>query len=142
MSRLAPILRALLVAAAVTVPSTPLVAQDDTPVPSHPMPPIQRVVLQTSEVQGTGTEAVLVLAEFAPNVAAGPHTHPGPATAYVIYGSIEVVIDGEAPRTYRAGESFTVPADTVHDERTSAAGAKVVASFIVPAGVPLANPVE
>ena len=118
----------------------PALAQEATPV--DPMPPISRTVLHTFEIDGAGMAAALVLVDIAPNVAVGRHSHPGPVSAYVIYGSIEVEIEGEAPRRFAAGESFTVPAATVHDERTGAAGAKVIASFVAPAGTPLSTPAK
>ncbi len=137
MSRLASVFRAATLSVAL---AAPVVAQDTTPIPVDPMPPITRSVLQKLDVADTGFEASLVLVDFAPNVAAGRHTHPVAVSAYVIYGSIEIELEGEAAKRFAAGDSFTVPANTVHDERTGAAGAKVVASFVVPTGVPLAVP--
>jgi quercetin dioxygenase-like cupin family protein len=87
-------------------------------------------------------EATLVLVDIAPNVSVGRHTHPGAVSAYVVYGSIEVEIEDQPATHFAAGESFIVPADTVHDERSGPAGAKVVASFVVPADVPLSIPVN
>lgn len=139
MSHLTSILRT---AALATFLAAPSLAQDTAPIPVDPMPPISRSVLQTLQVADSGFEATLVLVDIAPNVAVGRHTHPGIASAYIVYGSIEVEIDGEAKRLFSAGESFTVPANTVHDERTGAAGAKIVASFVVPAEAPMSTPVN
>ncbi|MES2539946.1 MAG: cupin domain-containing protein [Pseudomonadota bacterium] len=113
MSHLASV---LCVAALSTVVAAPSLAQDLTPIPVDPMPPITRSVLQTLEVPASTIEATLVLVDISPNVAAGRHTHPGTVSAYVVYGSIEVEIDGEAKKRFAAGESFTVPANTIHDE--------------------------
>lgn len=139
MSDLASILRMTTLATFLAAPS---LAQDTTPIPVDPMPPITRSVLQTLDVEATGLESMLVLVDIAPDTAVGRHTHPGIVSAYVIYGSIEVEIDGEAHRRFAAGESFTVPANTIHDERTGPAGAKIVASFVVPADAPLSTPVN
>jgi quercetin dioxygenase-like cupin family protein len=139
MSHLASILRTATVAAFLAAPS---LAQDTTPIPVDPMPPITRSVLQTLQVEDSGFEATLVLVDIAPNTAVGRHTHPGIVSAYVVYGSIEVEIDGEAKKRFASGESFKVPANTIHDERTGAAGAKIVASFVIPAGAPLSTPVN
>lgn len=136
MPRLASFLLATAVLAA------PTFAQDATPVPVDPTPPITRAVLQKHDVADTGFEASLVLVDLAPNVSVGRHTHPVNVAAYVVYGSLEVEIDGQASRRFAAGDSFTVPANTAHDERTGAAGAKVIASFVAPGGVPLATPMN
>jgi quercetin dioxygenase-like cupin family protein len=122
--------------------AAPVLAQDETPVPVDPPPPISRSVLQTTAVADSGMDVVMVRVDLAPNVTVGRHTHPGPVSAYVQYGSIEVSFDGTDWTRYAAGESFSVPANTVHDERTGAAGARVVASFVAPAGAPLATPAE
>lgn len=122
--------------------SLPVAAQDATPVPVDPMPPVNRVVLDRLAVPGPGHGATLVLVDLAPNVSVGRHSHPGPVAAYVIYGSLEAEIDGAPARRFAAGESFTVPAGTIHDERSGAAGAKVVASFVVPGDAPLAVPAK
>lgn len=115
-------------------------AQEVTPIPAPQEEAIKRTPLQRVGVAGTTYELVVGLADFAPNVSAGRHTHPGPVTGYVIYGSVEVLIDGEAPLLVRAGDSFMVPANVVHDERTTAAGAKVIGVYLVPDGQPVAIP--
>jgi quercetin dioxygenase-like cupin family protein len=122
--------------------AAPSVGQDMTPVPVDPIPPISRTVLQTVDIADSGLASTLVLVDIAPNVTVGRHTHPGNVSAYVVYGSIEVEVDGGAKRRFEAGQSFTVPGNTVHDERTGAAGARVVASFVVPSGMPLSTPVN
>jgi quercetin dioxygenase-like cupin family protein len=122
--------------------SAAVLAQDTTPVPTDPMPPVSRMVLHTQDVAEAGMQATLVLVDIAPNVTVERHTHPGAVAAYVVYGSIEVGIEGEASRWFAAGEAFTVPANTVHEERAGAAGARIVASFVVPDGAPLAAPAK
>jgi quercetin dioxygenase-like cupin family protein len=122
--------------------SAAALAQDAAPVPTDPMPPVSRMVLDTQDVAGAGMQATFVLVDIAPNVTVERHTHPGAVAAYVVYGSIDVELDGEARRRFAAGEAFTVPANTVHEERAGAAGARILASFVVPAGAPLAAPAK
>jgi quercetin dioxygenase-like cupin family protein len=129
-------------AALATLLSIPVAAQETTPIPVDPMPPISRQVLKTLAVPDSPHGATLVLVDLAPDVAVGRHTHPGPVAAYVVYGSLEVEIEGQPVRRFVAGESFTVPADTVHDERSGAAGAKIVASFVLPADALMAVPAK
>lgn len=102
--------------------------------------PIKRIPLQRFEVPGTTYETVIGLAEIAPNVNVGRHTHPGPESGYVIEGSFELLVDGEAPRQVSAGESYLVPAMVPHDAKTGADGAKVIATYLIPDGQPLASP--
>jgi quercetin dioxygenase-like cupin family protein len=104
-------------------------------------PPIKRTPLQRFEVPDSLYETVIGMAEMAPSVAIGRHTHPGPESGYVMTGSFELLIDGQAPRLLKAGDSYVVPAGTVHDARSGPEGAKVIATYVVQKGQPLALPV-
>jgi len=107
---------------------------------STEVPPIKRIPLQRFEVPGTPFETVIGIAELAPSVAIGRHTHPGPESGYVMAGSFELLIDGQAPRLLKVGDSYQVPAGAVHDAKAGAEGAKVIATYVVQKGQPLATP--
>lgn len=104
------------------------------------IPPIKRVPLQRFEVPATSYETVIGIAEIAPNVAIGRHTHPGPESGYLMAGSFELLIDGQAPRLLKAGDSYQVPPGAVHDAKAGLEGAKVIATYVVQKGQPLATP--
>jgi quercetin dioxygenase-like cupin family protein len=104
------------------------------------VPPIKRVPLQRFDVPGTLFETVIGIAEIAPSISIGRHTHPGPESGYVMAGSFELLIDGQAPRLLKAGDSYQVPSGTVHDAKSGAEGAKVIATYVVQKGQPLATP--
>lgn len=119
----------------------PAAAQTAVPVPPQTMnatQPIKRIPLQRFDVPGTSFETVIGIAEIAPNVNIGRHTHPGPESGYVITGSFELLVDGQAPRLIMAGESYQVPSGTVHDAKSGTEGAKVIATYVVQKGQPLA----
>jgi quercetin dioxygenase-like cupin family protein len=106
-------------------------------------PGFARKVLQDQNLSAHGRHAVQVVAEFAPGVAAGKHTHPGEELGYLLEGSILLEIEGEAPRTLKAGDSFYVPAGKPHDGKNVGSGpAKVLATYIVETGKPVASPVK
>ncbi|QJR14705.1 cupin domain-containing protein [Usitatibacter palustris] len=103
---------------------------------------IKRTPLQRFDIEG-GKEVIVGLAEIAPGASAGRHTHFGPETGYVIEGTSLLEIDGEPPRTLKAGDSYYIPAGKIHDAK--AVGdkpAKVIATYIVEKGKPLATPVQ
>lgn len=50
-----------------------------------------------------------------------PHSHPFAVRALVLEGEITLTV-GEASRTYRAGEVFTMDAACEHTEQVGAAG--------------------
>jgi quercetin dioxygenase-like cupin family protein len=106
-------------------------------------PGFTRKMLQDQNLSAHGRHAVQVVAEFAPGVAAGKHTHPGEELGYLLEGSILLEVEGEAPRTLKAGDSFYVPAGKPHDGKNVGSGpAKVLATYIVETGKPVASPVK
>ena len=102
-----------------------------------------RVALQTQDVCTPGKIAVQVRGEFDPGAGSGRHTHPGEELAYVLEGQIEVRIEGQPPRVVKAGETFFFPAGVVHEGvNTGSTKTKVLATYIVEKGQPLAMPVK
>ena len=100
-----------------------------------------RTALQTQDLSIPGKVVVQARAEFEPGVAAGRHTHPGEEMGYVIEGQLELLIDGQPPKIIKAGEVFFVPAGLVHDgKNTGSSKAKVLATYVVEKGKPVATP--
>lgn len=108
--------------------------------PAQQPSPIKRTPLQTFDVPGTSYQTVIGIAEIAPNVSIGRHLHPGPESGYLLEGEFVLMVDGQPPVTLRAGQSYKVPPRAVHDARTGPVGAKVIATYVVEKGVPLASP--
>lgn len=111
------------------------------PAPAAPSG-IKRTILQKVEVPGTNYETILGMAEIAASSSAGRHTHPGPETGTVTEGEMILLIDGQPDRTLKPGDSYQIPAGTVHDVKTGAMPAKVVAVYMVPKGMALASPAK
>lgn len=57
----------------------------------------------------------------------------------MIEGSFELLINGEAPRMVKAGESCKVPPRAVHDAKMGPEGAKVIPPTLSKKGQPLAS---
>jgi quercetin dioxygenase-like cupin family protein len=106
-------------------------------------PGFTRTVLQDQEMSVQDRHAVVARAEFVPGGQAGRHTHPGEELGYVVEGTLELRIDGQPPKTVRAGEVFFVPAGLVHDGVNVGSGkAVVLATYVVEKGKPVATPVK
>ena len=104
-------------------------------------PTFKRTVLQQADISVPGREAVTAVAEFQPGAAAGRHTHPGEEIGYVLEGQLLLEQDGKAAVTLRAGQTFLIPPGTVHNATNSGSGtARVVATYLVEKGKPLATP--
>jgi quercetin dioxygenase-like cupin family protein len=103
-------------------------------------PGFTRKMLQDQNLSAAERHAVQVVAEFIPGGVAGRHTHPGEELGYVLEGTLELQVEGQAPRTVHAGETFFVPAGVVHDGKNVGSGpAKVLATYVVEKGKPVAS---
>jgi len=100
---------------------------------------IKRTILQRVDVPGAPYETVLGIAEISAGSNAGRHTHPGTEIGTVAEGEMVLLIDGQPPKTLKAGDSYQISSGTVHDVKATS-GAKVVAVYTVQKGQPLATP--
>jgi quercetin dioxygenase-like cupin family protein len=104
--------------------------------------PFKRTVLQQGDLSAPGREAIMAMAEVQPGGASGRHTHPGEEIAYVAAGPMILEIDGKPARTLQTGEVFMIPAGIVHNARNAGkAVAKVIATYVIEKGKPVATPV-
>jgi quercetin dioxygenase-like cupin family protein len=102
---------------------------------------LTRTLVGRADVSVPGREAVVARVEVAPGAKAGRHTHPGDEISYVLEGEATLLIDGQAPRTVKAGESFVIPAGVVHDAHNeSSAPTRLIGVYVVEKGKPLATP--
>jgi quercetin dioxygenase-like cupin family protein len=119
-----------LLLAAVLVVSASAVAQAQS---------IKRTVLQKTDVPGGNYESVLGLAEVPAGLNIGLHTHPGTEQGTLLEGEIVISVDGQPEKTLKPGDSWLIPANTPHDAKAGAGGAKVLAVYVVEKGKPLAS---
>jgi quercetin dioxygenase-like cupin family protein len=103
-------------------------------------PGFKRIEVQDRDLSIPGRHAVQARAEFEPGGAIGRHTHPGEELSIVLEGALLLEIDGQPARTVKAGESFFVPAGTVHAAKNAGSGKAVVfVTYIVEKGKPVAT---
>ena len=108
---------------------------------SAQQPGFKRVELQRIDTSTPGYEAILMRAEFDPNAQVGKHTHPGNEVAYILDGELELSVEGQPPKKLKTGESFSLPANTVHWAKNVAKGpTKVLVTYVVEKGKPIATP--
>lgn len=106
-------------------------------------PAFTRTILQKAESSVPGREIVQITAEFPAGVGTGKHSHPGEEVGYVLEGPFTFTIEGKPPMILKTGDHFFVPAGTVHEGKNTGSGnAKVVVTYIVEKGKPLATPAK
>jgi len=57
----------------------------------------------------------------------------------MLEGEMVLLVNGQPEKTVRVGESYQVPSGAIHDARTGPQGAKVIATYVVEKGKPLAS---
>src|SRR5262245_45117836 len=103
--------------------------------------PVKRTPLGKVEVPGSNYEVVFGITELAGGFKSGRHSHPGLVMAYVAEGEFWYLVDGQAERVYKVGESFQLPHSAIHNEGSAnSAPVKVMAVFVVEKGKPMVQP--
>jgi quercetin dioxygenase-like cupin family protein len=104
-------------------------------------PSFKRTVVQQGDLAIAGREVVQAVVDFQPGGTPGRHTHPGEEVGYVIEGTVSVEQDGKPAVTLKGGQGFLIPAGTIHNATNTGTGtAKILATYIVEKGKPLATP--
>jgi quercetin dioxygenase-like cupin family protein len=76
---------------------------------------LKRTELQRRASSCPGREIVQVLTEIPAGIASGWHMHPGEEVGYILAGTVEMEIQGQATLTLRAGDPFLMPPRTPHN---------------------------
>jgi quercetin dioxygenase-like cupin family protein len=106
-------------------------------------PGFKRTVLQQRDLSLPGREIVSAIAEFQAKATVGRHTHPGEEAGYILEGTILLEQEGKPVVTLKAGQTFFIPPGTVHNATNNeSAPARVLATYIVEKGKPLATPAK
>jgi quercetin dioxygenase-like cupin family protein len=104
------------------------------------LPGVSLKVLSKMDGPAAGYEVLTVQIEIAAGTLVPPHTHPGVESTYVLEGLGELRIDGEPPRSLKAGDAFQVPPDQVHCVQIGGKTARVCSTLVVRKGEPLVSP--
>ena len=101
-----------------------------------------RTDLQRHDLSIPGREMVQAVVSLAPGAAAPRHRHPGEEIIYVLKGTWVYQLDGQQPKTLKAGDVLFVPFGVVHSARNigTETGSEL-ATYIVEKGKPLVVPV-
>jgi quercetin dioxygenase-like cupin family protein len=104
-------------------------------------PTFKRTVVQQADLSTPGREVVQALVEFQPGGTPGRHTHAGEEVGYVIEGTLSIEQGDKPAVTLKAGQGFVIPAGQIHNATNTGSGpAKILATYIVEKGKPLATP--
>jgi quercetin dioxygenase-like cupin family protein len=111
--------------------------------PSGAASAVNRTEMGRGDVTAPGREAVVMKVEIAPGGHTPRHTHPGDEITYVADGDGTLLVDGEVPRKFKAGDVFVIKEGKVHKVRND--GSKpihLLDVYVVEKGKPLATPAK
>jgi len=116
-----------------------LAALSLTPSPgSAQQPTVQRKVLLTEDLPIPGYQTVMATIEIPAGGREGRHTHPGAVVVYILEGVFTFDYEGKATMTYKAGDSFYIEANKIHEGiNKGTSPVKAVAALVVEKGKPL-----
>ncbi len=83
-----------------------------------------------------GLEVIVSHVALPPNVTLPKHWHPGEEIAYMLQGSVTLLLDGEDEQEIVAGEVGIVPLKAVHTARSGDEGATIIVFRIHEMGQP------
>lgn len=99
---------------------------------------LKRTDLVRRDLDVEGREVIQVRVDFDAGVVSPKHSHPGVEVAYVIDGTFEYQLEGQAPVTLKAGDSLYIPAGTAHVAKNIGKGkGSELATYIVKKDTPL-----
>lgn len=125
----------LSIVALVFVGTAPLHAQQASPLKVT-------ILVPEAPVSGHSDEVfVMLTTEYPPGATTGRHVHPGDEYSTLMEGTVMTWREGGEWRTVNAGESFSVPANIVHETKNVGTGtAKAVNAFVLEKGKPRVSP--
>ena len=101
------------------------------------VPGLKRIDLQEHDLSVPGRVVIQNRIDLSLEAPAFRHKHPGEEITYVLEGSVEYSIDGQALATYGAGDALIVPPETVHAVKNIGTGnAALLSTYIVEKGKP------
>jgi quercetin dioxygenase-like cupin family protein len=101
---------------------------------------VKRTPLQKAEFPD-GYNTVSGIAEIPAGGSAGRHTHPGVEMGYLLEGEADLIVEGRPDQHLKAGDSYSIPAGTVHDAKVHGdKPLKVLGVYVVDKTKPLASP--
>src|SRR5271155_5366697 len=121
----------LILAAATLVASTALAADAQSP---------KRVVLEQIDVPGSAYTTIVAMTEIEPYGLVERHIHPGTEMTYVLEGGGDMFIEGNAVMHVGVGDHWEVAAGTPHYLKNGPKLTKLLVTYVLEKGKPLAIP--
>ena len=111
------------------------VSHDATDPATLQKPDIQDL-LTTALKSAEGLEVIVSHVALPPNITLPMHWHPGEEFAYILEGSVTLILDGEGEQEFLAGDVGVVPLKKAHTARSGDKGATILVFRVHEEGQP------
>jgi quercetin dioxygenase-like cupin family protein len=101
---------------------------------------LKRAIITRTDGPMDGYETVNARVDLDPGAIVARHTHPGIESSYVVDGALELSVDGQGTRTFKAGDGFQVPPRVPHSGKGGDKPTTLAVTYVVEKGKPLASP--
>ncbi len=101
---------------------------------------LKRTIIKRTDGPMDGYESVNARVDLDAGALVARHTHPGIESSYVVEGALELSVDGEGTRTFKAGDGFQVPTGVPHSGKNGDKATVLAITYVVEKGKPLASP--
>ncbi|WP_425043076.1 cupin domain-containing protein [Primorskyibacter sp. S87] len=108
----------------------------ETTDPSAFEKPEIRNLKSTALESAEGLEVIVSQVVLPPNVTLPLHWHPGEEIAYILQGSVTLILQGEPEQEYSVGEVGIVPLKKEHTARSGKDGATILVFRVHEEGEP------
>jgi quercetin dioxygenase-like cupin family protein len=107
-------------------------------------PPAKVTQVMTRDLEGiAGKEMLVLVVEYPPGGVSQPHRHNASVFVYVLEGTVTMQVEGSAPVTLKAGETFFEAPGDVHVTSANASSslpAKFLVYMVKDKGAPASTP--
>jgi quercetin dioxygenase-like cupin family protein len=101
---------------------------------------LARTIVSKVSLPASPYDVLQVLVTIDPGFLVARHTHPGTESSIILEGGGTLGVKGASDRVLGPGESFLIPPEVPHLLQNKGATTKVIATYTVDRGKPLATP--
>ena len=111
--------------------------------PAAPPPGVTRTILNQQDLAIPGYASALMRVELAAGAREGRHRHPGTLIGHVLEGAITLDHEGRPTREYKAGETFNIDPDKIHEGvNKGTVPVRLLVGVVFPKDKPMTIPVQ
>ena len=101
---------------------------------------LKRTIITRTDGPMDGYESINARVDLEAGTLVPRHTHPGIESTYVVEGELELSVDGQGTRTFKAGDGFQIPTRVPHGVKNGDSATIAAVTYVVEKGKPLASP--